>query len=272
MREIKRDNAVINYRIEGEGDITLLFVHGSYIDQTYWNEQVKYFKDDYKVVTFDLPSHGASGKEREHWSFQGFAADVITVVEELSLKKVILIGHSIAGDINLIAATSRPELFIGFIAVDFFKNAATPLSPEYRKQADTILENLKKDFANTNEQYVRMALVTPQTPQEIINRVINDYRNAYEPMGKETMPQIFEVYSTEQKLLPRLTFKLYLVNVDYMPTNEEPLKQYAKNGYEVLGIKGTCHYPMLENPDALNKSLQQVIQQISRDSLINQTS
>ena len=42
MKEIKRDNAVLNYRVEGEGDTTLLFVHGSYIDQTYWDSEVSY--------------------------------------------------------------------------------------------------------------------------------------------------------------------------------------------------------------------------------------
>ena len=263
MKTIERDNAVIDYKIEGNGDTTLLFVHGSYIDQTYWSEQVKYFSDRYKVVTLDLPAHGLSGKGRNHWTFDGFAEDVIAVIKELDLKNVILIGHSMAGDINLIAATSWPAPIIGFIAVDFFKNAGTPLSPEFRKQADAILENLKKDFAGTNEQYVRKVLVTPQTPQDITNRVVTAYRAAYEPMGMETMPQIFNMYPTEQKLLPRLKVKLYLINVDYIPTNEEPLKQYAVNGYELIHMKGTSHYPMIENPEALNKLLQQVITKIS---------
>jgi sigma-B regulation protein RsbQ len=62
MKEIKRDNAVIDYQVKGNGDTTLLFVHGSYIDQTYWKGQVDYFNSEYKVVTIDLPGHGKSGK------------------------------------------------------------------------------------------------------------------------------------------------------------------------------------------------------------------
>lgn len=42
LKEIKRDNVIINYQITGSGDTTLLFVHGSYIDQTYWKDQVKF--------------------------------------------------------------------------------------------------------------------------------------------------------------------------------------------------------------------------------------
>ena len=261
MKVIKRDNAIINYNITGSGDTTLLFVHDSYIDQTYWEKQANYFNPNYTVVTLDLPGHGKSGTERKHWSTQGFAEDVVTLIKELNLKNVILIGHSFGGDIGLIAATSHLENIIGFISIDYFKNAATPL-PDYEQQAISIKQKLNTDFANTNEQYARMALLTKETPIEITNRVVKDFRNAYQPMAIETTPEIFKLFETEKRLLPQLKLKLYLINVDYMPTNEEPLKQYAGNGYEVLHMKGTCHYPMLENPDDLNKLLQQTIAEI----------
>src|SRR5690606_29537370 len=102
---IVRDNAEINYNVYGDGGATLLFVHGAYIDQTYWDKQVEYFKDDYKVVTLDLPGHGKSGKDRKHWSIRGFADDVYTLIKKLHLKNVILIGHSMGGDVNLMEAT-----------------------------------------------------------------------------------------------------------------------------------------------------------------------
>ena len=122
--------------------------------------------------------------------------------------------------------------------------------------------NLKKDFAGTNENYARMALLTPQTPAEITNRVVKDFRNAYEPMGQAVTPEIFDMYKIQKDLLPKLKYKFYLINVDYIPTSEEPLKQYCKNGYEVLHIKGTSHFPMLETPQELNKKLEQVINEI----------
>lgn len=265
MKEIKRDNTIINYQITGNGDTTLLFLQGSYIDQTYWKNQVHYFSTQYIVITLDLPGHGRSGKERTDWSVQGFAEDIITIIKELNLTNVILIGHSLGGDINLIVATSNPKPILGFVSVDYYKNAATPLSPEYQEQAATIEQKLKTDFANTNEQYVRMALVTKQTSTEITNQVISEYRNAYQPMAVKITPEIFNMFEIQKKLLPQLKFKLYLINVDYTPTNEEPLKQYAKSGYEVFHMKGTCHFPMLENPDDLNKLLQQTIHKISDD-------
>jgi pimeloyl-ACP methyl ester carboxylesterase len=59
--------------------------------------------------------------------------------------------------------------------------------------------------------------------------------------------------------LPSLKPKLNLINVNYMPTNVNALEQNAVNGYALIEIAGTCHYPMLESPKALNEALDEVI-------------
>jgi len=265
METIQRDNANIHYQVSGEGDITLVFVHGSYIDKTYWSEQVEYFSKKFKVVTIDLPGHGKSGRERSAWSIRGFAEDVVEVVKQLNLQHVVLIGHSIGAEINLIAAVSNPDPIIGFIAVDFFKDAATPLPEKYHDQVDAILENLKTNFEDTNEQYARMALLRDETPSIVTQRVVRDYRNAYQPMGLATMPEIFTIDKIEKEYLPKLPVKLHLLNVDYIPTNEEPLRQILPHGYDIDHLEGTSHYPMIENPGAFNIALERAIHKIEVD-------
>jgi pimeloyl-ACP methyl ester carboxylesterase len=261
-----RDGASIDYHIYGDGGATLVFVHGAFTDQTYWKAQVDYFKDDYKVVTFDLPGHGKSGKGRKYWSVEGFAGDVYSVVRRLNLKNVILIGHSLGGDIDLIEATSHPKNVIGFIGIDNFKHAATPLPPQIRQQAETIKRQLKRDFAKTSETYARAQLLTGQTPQPIAERVAADYRNAYPPMGRQTLREAFDMYETERRLLTKLRLKLHLINVDYTPTDEAPLKKYCSSGYDVRHMAGTCHYPMLEHPNELNRLLRETIDDIAREN------
>lgn len=265
MATFKSSDTTINYNVYGNGSIHLLFVHGSYIDQTYWTEQVKYFEKEFSVITLDLAGHGKSGKERKNWSIERLADEVVNLIKELDLENVILIGHSLGSDVNLIAASKFFEPIIGFVIIDNFKNAATPLPAEFENQVDTILENLKKDFPGTNEQYARMALLTDKTSPEITDKIVAAYRNAYEPMGQATMPEVFELYKIEKKLLPALNLKIYLVNVNYMPTNPAALKVHALNGFELKEIGGTCHFPMLENPKILNESLGEVFQEILGD-------
>jgi pimeloyl-ACP methyl ester carboxylesterase len=268
MSRIERDGTAIEYKIRGHGDITLLFVHGSYFDQGYWRNQVRHFEPGYRVVTLDLPGHGESGINRAQWSMQGFAEDVCAVMDALGPGRIILIGHSMAGDVNLIAATRRPESVLGFIGVDAFKNAATPLPEGYRAQAEAILESLRSDFSGTNERYARMALLTPETPPQIADRVAYVFRNGCRPMGLGLIPEVFESHLLERELLPKLGCKLYLVNVDYRPTDEGPLKRYAGHGYEIIRLHGTSHFPMLENSKALNAALDGIVRKIMAESLV----
>ncbi|MEO7423774.1 MAG: alpha/beta hydrolase [Fibrobacteria bacterium] len=268
MSSIIRDGTFIEYRVRGKGDITLLFVHGSYLDQECWESQVEHFEADYRVATLDLPGHGLSGKGRKHWSVGGFAVDVSAVMRKLDSDSIILIGHSMGADINLIAAVNHPESVMGFIAVENFKNAATPLPPENQGQVKSILDDLQTDFSGTNEKYARMGLLTPETPAPIVDYIVSTYRNAYRPMGLPIAPEIFEMWRTEKELLPLLDHKLNLINVDYFPTNEEPLQHYARNGYALIRMEGTCHFPMLENPRALNAALDQAIANIRKEASV----
>lgn len=263
MKEIQRDGATIKYRMEGEGTTTLLFVHGAFSNQTYWDNQVAFFSPNFKVVTLDLPGHGESGRDRTDWSVEGFGQDVVTVIRELDLQNVILIGHSMGACVILEAAVAHPELIIGFVVVDMFKNAGTPLPDEYQEQVESIKQNLITDFENTSEQYAYLALVTPQTPEPVAKRVAADYRHAYPPMGRPLIAQVFEYYQRERELLPQLKFKFYVINADYLPFNEEPLKRYLTVDYEILHVPSTCHYPMIEDPDRFDQTLTEVIDKIA---------
>ncbi len=266
MKEIKSGGVNINYNMSGKGPTTLVFIHGSYIDQTYWDAQVAHFSPNYRVVTLDLPGHGQSGRNRNDWSVKQFGQDVIALLDQLDLHNVILIGHSMGGDVALEVAVARPERIIGFVAVDFFKNAATPM-PNHEEEVKKIVAQLRADFVNTNEQYARTYLLTPQTDSATTQRVVADYRNAYQPMGMTVMEDVFNYYQREQELLPKLQRKLYLINIDYFPTNEAPLKKFTGASYKLVTMHGTSHYPMIENPAEFNRLLEGVIGEVVRKNM-----
>ena len=47
---IRNNQVEINYFQQGQGNTTLLFLHGWCIDGTYWEKQVDYFSKDYKII------------------------------------------------------------------------------------------------------------------------------------------------------------------------------------------------------------------------------
>src|SRR3569833_482683 len=111
----------IAYSDTGTGDTTLLFVHGWAINRSYWSEQVKHFSSRYRIVTMDLPGFGESDKNRNDWTTRAYGNDVDSVITQLGLKKVILIGHSMSGDIVLQAAAIMPGNVLAIVGVDNFK-------------------------------------------------------------------------------------------------------------------------------------------------------
>lgn len=252
-------NIPISYTDQGNGSKTLLFVHGAFINKEYWNDQVEHFSKSYRVVTIDLPGHGASGKERSMWTMEAYGEDVCALISELDLENVVLIGHSMGGDVILEAAARCPENIIGFIGIDNFKNVAEPMPDKIQKQADLISFMLKINFANTCETFVRKALLTEKTDKALADRIVKQFRKMDKDPGIEIITAGFDSWERERELFPKLKLKVFLINVDYIPTNEDLLKKYAGGGFEVIHINGTCHYPMIENPEKFNEALEKVL-------------
>ncbi len=101
---ISNNGVNIAYTDTGRSDTTILFIHGWAINKGYWADQVSYFGKKYRVVTMDLPGFGQSGKNRDKWDTKTYGSDVNAVISTLGLNNVILIGHSMSGDIALQAA------------------------------------------------------------------------------------------------------------------------------------------------------------------------
>src|SRR3954466_8079218 len=112
------DGVPIHYEVQGRGEPALVFVHGWAIDGRYWDAQVPVFARTHRVVTLDLAGHGRSGRERKDWTVAAFGQDVRAVVEALKLPRVVLIGHSMSGNVVLEAAKMMPECVVGIIPVD----------------------------------------------------------------------------------------------------------------------------------------------------------
>jgi sigma-B regulation protein RsbQ len=204
MSTIELDNINIDYTLSGKGEVTLLFIHGAFINKEYWNSQLDYFHSDYRVVSVDLAGHGNSGKNRNDWSLQALAEDVISVIKKLYLSNIILIGHSFGGDIILEVAHQIPSLILGFIGIDNFKSAGTLMSDEIQSQMDQAIHFLKRDFPNTVEVFVRQALITDATDSLISQRIIKDCREFDPQVGVPMLASSFSYYNRERELLEQL--------------------------------------------------------------------
>jgi len=256
---IREKKVEINYFQQGQGDTTLLFLHGWCINGAYWKNQIDYFSKTYNVFAIDLPGFGRSEAERTNWTIEEYAIDVTAFIDAMNLKNVVIIGHSMAGEIMLQTALSNNTKITGLVGVDNFKIIDVAFTPEQMKQMTDFFPMLEKDFKNSAPAYADLMLFHPTTSKEVKDRVKMDFANSDPVIGYSTfMNQMQYAYNDGQRL-EQLKYKLYLINNDGFPTNENGLKKHCRNGFQVEIISATGHYPMIEKPTEFNLILGKVL-------------
>lgn len=98
-----------------------MFAHGFGCDQKLWRFVVPAFEAEFRVVRFDYVGSGQSDfgayDVHRYGSLEGYAQDVLEVIEALDLRRVIFVGHSVSGVIGMLAAIQRPDLFERLVLV-----------------------------------------------------------------------------------------------------------------------------------------------------------
>jgi sigma-B regulation protein RsbQ len=110
-----------NIRVTGSGAKTLIFSHGFGCDQNMWRFITPAFERDYRVVLFDHVGAGKSDiaqyEPEKYNSLQGYADDVVEIIDTASVEPVTFIGHSVSAIIGALAAIQRPERFSRIVMI-----------------------------------------------------------------------------------------------------------------------------------------------------------
>lgn len=254
----------INYDRCGEGKIAILLVHGWSIDGTYWSSQMASLCRGYQVVAIDLPGHGLSGSNRRDWSVEKYGQDVAAVIDQLGLEQLILVGHSMGGDIILEAALQRPDQVLGLIGIDNFKDVGMVPEEETQAAIEGFFDMLQSHYQATVKEFAQQYLFSNQTDSLSRQRVMQSFTEADSTIAVKVLESLFAYGPKEIPQLKALGKKLYLINSDVTPTITTNL---VANGidFEVVDISGTGHYPMIEKPREFNRLLSETIDKILKE-------
>ncbi len=85
----------------GDGDHTLLFIHGLGSAKEHWLENVDQLQQRYRCIAIDLPGYGASAHGDWSYDMTFFSETVAELIDRLRLRSVTLVGHSMGGHIVL---------------------------------------------------------------------------------------------------------------------------------------------------------------------------
>lgn len=257
--KIEDQGVHIDFTDSGKGDTVLLLIHGWCLNKSYWSDQVTYFKDRYRVVAVDLPGFGQSGKNRSDWSVETYGKDIDSVMDQLNLKNVILVGHSFAGNIIVEAALHAPDRVLGLVGIDNFKGFGQIESKEAKEEDASIMKALKNNFKGIVVEYFKQGLFYKTTDSAVQKRILNDVVQC------DSAVAIPSIEAADQyQDVPKLTAvkkKIYLINTDVTPTDTAGFKA-NKIPYEIYYVHATGHFPMVEKPAEFNTQLAKVIGRI----------
>ena len=142
-----------NVRISGKGTQPMLFAHGFGCDQNMWRYITPAFENHYKIILFDYVGAGKSDKsaynKERYASLQGYAKDVLEICEELQLRDVVFVGHSVSSMIGMLAAIEEPDYFSRMIMVGpspSYINDGDYKGGFSRADIEGLLETMEKNY------------------------------------------------------------------------------------------------------------------------------
>ena len=110
-----------NVTITGNGTQPIMFAHGFGCDQGMWRYIAPAFEAQYKVIRFDYIGHGKASRQaynpERYATLYGYAQDVLDICEDLDLKNLIFMGHSVSSMIGLLACIQEPDRFDRLVMV-----------------------------------------------------------------------------------------------------------------------------------------------------------
>lgn len=251
---LSSDGIRVHFEVHGAGSPALVFVHGWSCDRSYWSNQSKHFAERYQVLAIDLAGHGESGVGRDAWTMPAFGDDVIAVVEKVGLEELVLIGHSMGGDVIVEAALHLPGRVAGLVWADTYSSLGEPDTGE---QIEQFLAPFREDFVTATRDFVRQMFV-PGSDAVLVDRVATNMSAAPPEIAVDVLEHAVSNDSLILAGLRELTAPIVAINPDDQPTDIEALRRH---GVKTVLMSGVGHFLMMEDPDTFNRLLGETVEE-----------
>ncbi|UOR10929.1 alpha/beta fold hydrolase [Halobacillus amylolyticus] len=260
------DGTELYYEDVGEGK-PILFLHGVWMSSRFFQKQLPYFRESYRVITLDLRGHGRSSHVSFGHTVATYARDVKQFVDKLKLKDITLLGWSMGafviweylhqfGQKNIKATVIVDELASDFKWDDFDIGAfdlpaLTGMMRDIQTDQRGLLSGFiplmfKDDIPKQEMEW--MLEETTRLPASIASAILFDQSiiDCRPYLSSITVPTLL-CFGKAEKLIP-------------VAAGEHLHKEIANSRLELF--ENSCHCPFLEEPERFNNIVDSFIQTI----------
>ena len=185
---------------------------------------------DYLITIIDLPGHGLSEEPETAWQLDDFVEILKQLLDELKIKKPILIAHSFGGKISLLYASRYPVEKLVLFGSPFKK----AIKKETAKMK--LLKSLKKvPILNQFEEYAKKHIGS------------TDYRNASPVMRKIMVNHVNLDITENVKKITCPTIIIWGTRDEAVPLSDAYELASLLDDAAVIEYEGCTHYAYLED-------------------------
>jgi pimeloyl-ACP methyl ester carboxylesterase len=238
------------HEVENKTRPPVILIHGAGGSQLSWPPQIRRLHGQ-RVLTVDLPGHGKSeGAGRQEIS--EYALDIIAFMKALKLRGAVIVGHSMGSAIVLNLAVQHPEQVLGLgLLGSGAKLRVAPTILDLTANADT--------FSNAVEFVINHSF-SEGADSRLKELSIKQMLETRAPVlhGDFLACDAFNMLDELPRVQTRTLILCGEKDVMTPPKFSEALRDSIP-GAQLEIVPGAGHMLMLEQPDAVAKSLEQFL-------------
>ena len=256
------DGVSIYFDNEGKGEPVIILVHGWSNTKSIWKTQVSHFSKKYQVIAVDLPGFGKSGNNRSEWTIASYGEDISSIIQQLNLKKVVLVGFSLGAPIVIEAANKVPDHVIGVVLVDALQEIEMQIPPQMAHYLDSVMMDLVNN--PTKEKMVGGGFIKKNVDSSF-NQIVSFLEGASHIGWRESLAGSI-IWQNEHctQSIKAVKAPIISINSDLQPTNVEAFRKYVP-AFKAKIVEDVGHLIMWDNTEEFNRLLEESIQEFIRE-------
>jgi len=246
----------IYYEIAGEGEPTVILMHGGMLDCHMWDDQFELLAKTHRVLRYDASAHGKSVLPPDvYWDH----ADLRELMNHLEIESAVLVGLSLGGKTAINLALEDPQRVEAIVAVSSGLSGYRFESEFYLEQRDIMIQAWRAgEFDAVVESFQRCWTDGPDRAPEDVDPEVREKVRA---MARNGLEHAMEGRTIDPPAIERLGDleqpMLMVVGELDMPGILEiaDMVVAANPNVELVVVPEVAHMVNLEAPERFNELL-----------------
>ena len=256
-----------NFIIVDSGDkknSAIVFVHGFPYDHWMWKNQQNYLKNNFFCVSYDIRGLGKSATGDGQFTMEMLVEDLFSIIEDKKLTKPVICGLSMGGYICLRAIEKDQNRFGGLILCDT-KSLPDDDSAKL-KRANGIKQINEEGLTKFCEITIPNTFAeSTLTEKKWIYNEILEKAVKYDPVGVKGCLLAMLTRTDTTPFLDKIEIPTLIICGEYDKLTPPALMKEMQGkikGSEFVVVPNTGHMSPVENPDFVNKAIEDFLRRV----------